>query len=190
MDPQRTAMVTGGAGGIGAAICRVLAEAGHRVAVADLDEARAEGLAKEIGGVAIALDADTHVIFGGEDGVEQAIRALSGGGESVASTKWFARAKASIPSSVGLATLQNSAASGEFIWSALRKMKEPGQGGRAAAKVGLLPQGLSATGGADLFDFTLLPEFEAVKKYFGLSASYGIARQDGFFFEFKYLNPQ
>jgi len=44
--------------------------------------------------------------------------------------------------------------------------------------------------GADQFDFSLLPEFEAVRKYFGLAASYGISRQDGFFFEFKYLNPQ
>jgi hypothetical protein len=133
---------------------------------------------------------DTHLIFASEDTVEQAIRTLSsGGGESLDSAKWFARAKSSIPSAVGLATLQNSAASGEFIWSALRKMKKGAQG-RAAAKAGFLPQGLSATGGADLFDFTLLPEFEAVKKYFGLSASYGIARQDGFFFEFKYLNPK
>ena len=32
----RTALVTGGGGGIGAAICRGLADAGHRVAVADL----------------------------------------------------------------------------------------------------------------------------------------------------------
>lgn len=132
---------------------------------------------------------DTHVIFASEDVVEQAIRTLSsGGGESLDSARWFARAKASIPAAVGLASLQNSAASGEFIWSALRKMKTLAKAG--AMTGGMLPQGLSATGGADLFDFTLLPEFEAVKKYFGLSASYGIARQDGFFFEFKYLNPK
>ncbi|MBL7185086.1 MAG: DUF3352 domain-containing protein [Phycisphaerae bacterium] len=132
---------------------------------------------------------DTHLIFAGEDAVEQAIRTLSsGGGESVASTKWFARAKSSIPSAVGLAGLQDIAASGEFIWSALHKMNKPAQGG-AMIPAGILPQGLSLTG-TDLFDFSLLPEFEAVKKYFGSSASYGVARQDGFFFEFKYLNPQ
>jgi hypothetical protein len=39
-------------------------------------------------------------------------------------------------------------------------------------------------------DFGLLPEFETVRKYFGLSAYYGVSRSDGFFFEFKYLNPQ
>ncbi len=132
---------------------------------------------------------DTHLILASEDAVEQAIRTLSsGGGESVASTKWFTRAKSSIPSAVGLASLQDSAASGEYVWSTLRKMKDPAQGG-AMIPAGILPQGLSRTG-ADLFDFSLLPEFEAVRKYFGLSASYGIARQDGFFFEFKYLNPQ
>ena len=43
---------------------------------------------------------------------------------------------------------------------------------------------------ADQLDFSLLPDFDAVRKYFGLSASYGIARQDGFFFEFKYINPK
>jgi len=132
---------------------------------------------------------DTHLILAAEDGIEQAIRTLSsGGGESVASTKWFARAKSSIPSAVGLAGLQDIAASGEFIWSALHKMNKPAQGG-AMIPTGILPQGLSLTG-TDLFDFTLLPEFEAVKKYFGLSASYGVARQDGFFFEFKYLNSR
>lgn len=132
---------------------------------------------------------DTHVIFSTEDAVERAIRALSsGGGESLDSARWFARAKSSIPAAVGLAGLQDNAVSGKFIWLALRKMKTLAKAGAMTA--GILPQGLSMTGGTDLFDFTLLPEFEAVKKYFGLSASYGIARQDGFFFEFKYLNPQ
>jgi 2-hydroxycyclohexanecarboxyl-CoA dehydrogenase len=56
MSGARVALVTGGAGGIGSAICRALAEAGHRVAVADLDEGAGAPLAKEIGGVSIALD--------------------------------------------------------------------------------------------------------------------------------------
>ena len=53
---DRVALVTGGAGGIGSAICRALAEAGHRVAVADLSTAAAEGVAKELGGVGVELD--------------------------------------------------------------------------------------------------------------------------------------
>jgi len=132
---------------------------------------------------------DTHLIFAAEGAVEQAIRTLSsGGGESVASSRWFSRAKSSIPSAVGMAGLQDTAASGEFVWSALRQMN---QAGRAAAMTpAAMPLQMMAKPLADLFDFGLLPEFEAVRKYFGLSASYGIARQDGFFFEFKYLNPE
>jgi NAD(P)-dependent dehydrogenase (short-subunit alcohol dehydrogenase family) len=52
----RRALVTGGANGIGAAIVRALAKAGVKVAVCDLDAAAAEGLAKEVGGVAVAID--------------------------------------------------------------------------------------------------------------------------------------
>jgi len=44
----RTALVTGGAGGIGAAICRDLAALGARIVVADLDELAARRLAAEL----------------------------------------------------------------------------------------------------------------------------------------------
>jgi 2-hydroxycyclohexanecarboxyl-CoA dehydrogenase len=50
------ALVTGGAGGIGAAICRALAESGHRVAVCDLGADAAQRVADEIGGIAVRLD--------------------------------------------------------------------------------------------------------------------------------------
>lgn len=53
---ERVALVTGGGGGIGAAICRALAGAGSAVAVADLVLPAAEGVASQIGGVAVALD--------------------------------------------------------------------------------------------------------------------------------------
>jgi 2-hydroxycyclohexanecarboxyl-CoA dehydrogenase len=54
----RTAMVTGGARGIGAAICRHLAEAGARVAVCDLDEIGAEETASKLpgSGAGFAID--------------------------------------------------------------------------------------------------------------------------------------
>jgi 2-hydroxycyclohexanecarboxyl-CoA dehydrogenase len=54
MTAGRVAFVTGGAGGIGSAICRHLAGAGHRVVVADL--ATDGTLVDEINGTAVTLD--------------------------------------------------------------------------------------------------------------------------------------
>jgi 2-hydroxycyclohexanecarboxyl-CoA dehydrogenase len=53
---ERTALVTGGTGGIGAATCARLAAEGARVAVADLDLERAADLASEIDGFGVQLD--------------------------------------------------------------------------------------------------------------------------------------
>ncbi len=47
-DVSRVAIVTGGGSGMGAAICRHLATRGHKVAVLDIDEDAAEGVAKEL----------------------------------------------------------------------------------------------------------------------------------------------
>ncbi|RIL05706.1 MAG: 2-hydroxycyclohexanecarboxyl-CoA dehydrogenase [Proteobacteria bacterium] len=55
-EAKRVALVTGGAGGIGAAVCRALAAQGRAVAVADLDVAGAALVAAEIGGLGVALD--------------------------------------------------------------------------------------------------------------------------------------
>ncbi|KWX66995.1 3-hydroxybutyrate dehydrogenase [Mycobacterium sp. NAZ190054] len=52
----RTALVTGGAGGIGAACARALAEQGAKVTVADIDDVAAKSVAQEVGGTAWALD--------------------------------------------------------------------------------------------------------------------------------------
>ncbi|TMC49923.1 MAG: SDR family oxidoreductase [Chloroflexi bacterium] len=56
MSPARVALVTGGAGGIGAAVCRAIAAPGGRVAVADLDVGAAAPVARAIGGHAVRLD--------------------------------------------------------------------------------------------------------------------------------------
>ena len=51
-----TAIVTGGASGIGAAVARALAAKGAVVVVADLNAEKGEALAAEIGGVFAAVD--------------------------------------------------------------------------------------------------------------------------------------
>ncbi|MEV0249044.1 3-hydroxybutyrate dehydrogenase [Nocardia sp. NPDC050712] len=52
----RSALVTGGASGIGAACARLLAARGATVTIADVDEAGAKELAHELGGKAWAVD--------------------------------------------------------------------------------------------------------------------------------------
>jgi 3-hydroxybutyrate dehydrogenase len=59
----RSAVVTGGASGIGEACARALAERGAKVTVADLDGAAAERVAQEIGGIAWQVDlSDTRAL--------------------------------------------------------------------------------------------------------------------------------
>jgi len=65
--------VTGGATGIGLAIARALADAGARVAVADLDAAGAERAAREIGEGAFGVAIDVRK----RDSVEPALAAIA-----------------------------------------------------------------------------------------------------------------
>jgi len=53
---NKIAVVTGGAGGIGAALCRALAANGAKVVVSDLNLDAANVIADEIGGEAIECD--------------------------------------------------------------------------------------------------------------------------------------
>ena len=59
--PHRVAVVTGGAKGIGAEVCRGFAARGHKVWIADLDLAHAQSLAdalRQQGGQAQAIGLD------------------------------------------------------------------------------------------------------------------------------------
>jgi NAD(P)-dependent dehydrogenase (short-subunit alcohol dehydrogenase family) len=68
---NRVAIVTGGAHGIGRALCRALKIEGARVAVADLDIDAAEKVAQEIDGIALQLDvADAAAIAAGVERTE------------------------------------------------------------------------------------------------------------------------
>jgi hypothetical protein len=139
---------------------------------------------------------DTHLIFGVEPTVERAIRTLrSTEAVSVGSAKWFTSAKSAIePSVVGLASLEDTAASSEFFWWMMKQSAQGDKDSSIAAVVSAsskspLPNMLFPQAGVDLFNFALLPEFDIVRKYFGLSTLYGVTRPEGFFLEFNYLDP-
>ena len=134
---------------------------------------------------------DTHLIFATESIVEQAIRTLSSTeATSVSSAKWFTSAKLAIPTVVGLASLEDNVASSEFFWKMLKQgdgTKNAGSNASIGLAIGPSPGLVLAQTG--LFDASLLPEFDSVRKYFGPISFYGISRPDGGFFEFNYLNP-
>ncbi len=56
MSTERVALVTGAAGGIGAAVARALAARGDRVVIADLDAENGRKVAQETGGIFVATD--------------------------------------------------------------------------------------------------------------------------------------
>jgi hypothetical protein len=131
---------------------------------------------------------DTHLLIGPEPAVERAIRTLADAvADSVASAEWFIRAKSAVPSVVGLACFEDTSASAELMWWMLKEGSQ-----RQRSNIGL---GSSATllAEPDLWqsaDFTLLPDYSAVKKYFGSFAMFGVSKADGFQLEFKFLNPR
>jgi hypothetical protein len=135
---------------------------------------------------------DTHLIFGTESAVEQTIRALSSTqAGTLSSATWFNKAKSAIPSVVGLAALQDNVASSEIFWKMIKEMGKSANkssGASMGTPISPFPQMMFGEPGFDLFNLSLLPEFDTVRKYFGLSASYGVSKQDGFFFEFKDIN--
>lgn len=75
----RAVVVTGGASGIGAATCRLLALRGARVAVLDRQAGAAEELAEEIGGLALGCDvADSEAVDAALTRADAELGGLSG----------------------------------------------------------------------------------------------------------------
>lgn len=82
----KTAIVTGAAGGLGSAICRLFAREGAGVAVADLDWEAARSLAGEIaaaGGRAFPVRADVTSAEDAAEMTEAAVRFAGGGGVDI-----------------------------------------------------------------------------------------------------------
>jgi hypothetical protein len=119
---------------------------------------------------------DTHLICGTESGVEKAIMTLKSG-ESVSDIGWFNKAKATLPPKAGMVSLEDTRASVEFLWWLLEQTKkDPLAANRAAPTVSYISSDFD-------LDFSLLPKYEKVSRYFGLVSSYIISRDDGFYME-------
>jgi NAD(P)-dependent dehydrogenase (short-subunit alcohol dehydrogenase family) len=74
MAAQRVVLVTGGAQGLGAAVCRQMAARGWTVAVADVNAAGAQEIAAACGDAAFAIGVDLALPNGPAQMVEQAVR--------------------------------------------------------------------------------------------------------------------
>lgn len=69
-------LVTGGASGFGAEVCRLAAAQGHRVVVADLDSDKGEAVAKEVDGLFVKVDVSSP--GGNEEMVHAAVSTYGG----------------------------------------------------------------------------------------------------------------
>jgi NAD(P)-dependent dehydrogenase (short-subunit alcohol dehydrogenase family) len=74
MASQRVILVTGGAQGLGAAVCRQIAACGWTVAVADVNEAGAQEVAAACGDAAFAIGVDLALPHGPAQRVERTVR--------------------------------------------------------------------------------------------------------------------
>ena len=130
---------------------------------------------------------DSHVIIGEVSSVESVIRSIAGSGSTpVSSAEWYKRTSAAIPSVAGMIGLEDTSAGMEMLWWMFKQVGDAG-GMNSMSPIGMMMDNPEM---ANIADFKLLPGYDAVKKYFGVSAAYGISRADGFYFESKYLdNP-
>lgn len=74
----RRALVTGGGGGIGRAICVALADAGARIAVTDRDPAAAAGIVSELGGDHLSIACDVTSSISVNQAFDFAVGAMGG----------------------------------------------------------------------------------------------------------------
>ena len=134
---------------------------------------------------------DTAILIGNESSVEQAIRILNNpSSESIGSVQWYRRARALVPQMVGIASFSNDVAQVEQFWKMLKKgFSGDGQsaGPISSGMVAFDVEGAAFGELGEIIDASTLPEFEKVRKYFGVSAFYGLSREDGFYFEFRDL---
>ncbi len=137
---------------------------------------------------------DTHFIFSTENVIEKAIRTINSSDDtSISSTKWLRDALSALPSVAGFSGVENTRTAMQTFWAMMKKSAEIAKNKDENA----MKLGMTSTAGTfpkmmfsqDLFDTSKLPEFEKVKKYFGIFVDYIISQPEGYFGKFKILKP-
>jgi hypothetical protein len=128
---------------------------------------------------------DTYMIMGTEGDVEKTLRAMNNKENSpVTSQEWYERAKSTLPVQVGVAGLSDDRSSIEYFWWVLKKRSDDSKAGGPGLGAGAMVFGQLS----GLADFKLLPDFEKVKKYFGVSSYYILSKPEGYYFESTMLD--
>ncbi|MBN1125820.1 MAG: hypothetical protein JXA82_12495 [Sedimentisphaerales bacterium] len=128
---------------------------------------------------------DTHLLFGEEAQVENALRALQDRDfKSIVSMDWYRTAQSRMPGAGALASMTNNTMYWEHLWELFRS----GRYEKSTLGFILQMQGEQSEAIRKLFDFTLLPQFNVVRKYFGISISHGQCKDDGLEFEFESID--
>ncbi len=126
---------------------------------------------QEVPKLAIVIT-DSYMIVGFKPAIENIVRSMvAGDSDTVESQKWFQRAKNMLPQKAGGLGAVNLKMAAEILcWQLKEKAQEISKSPEAV-------------------DFSKLPKFETVAKYFGLAASYIQSKPDGFYFGMKCFEP-
>jgi hypothetical protein len=123
---------------------------------------------------------DTHIIMGLQGNVVEAIRIMNNkNAASVGNARWFSRAKSALPEKAGIAGFSDDRSTAEYFWWRVKEQQK----GKAPKDDTYLPGSMMLQELKSIADFSLLPDFAKVKKYFGVSSYSVSSRPDGFYFE-------
>ena len=138
-----------------------------------------------------------QLVIGAVSGIEQAIRNLGRADfESIKADPMFQYASRALPSQAGTFSYGNEQISTEAMWVQFKEASKQraasgtentGSGASAAFAYG--PMGMFVEELDKYCDFTLLPEFEQVKKYFGVSVGHVVGTEKGIYAEMTGLKP-
>ncbi len=120
---------------------------------------------------------DSHLLFGDVKLIEDAIRAMKDKTASrLPAAKWYRKAAAATASPAGSTAVMDLGAYGQYLWKMVKSADADSQ------------MGFVAEDFKEHADFSKLPEFDAVKKYFGIIVSQFFSQPDGFTFEYRMLS--